>query len=166
MIQFLLLISRHGKVRLSKWYSAFSSKDKARIVRECAQLAVNRNPKNSNFVDNAVRAGSNHPPGQPTLKLVCKRYASLFFVAAISPDENELLVLEKIHHFVEVLDKYFRNVCELDLIYNFHRAYMLLDEVILGGELVESSKKSILKAVQHQENLLEEGSSSPSVFSE
>ena len=162
MIQFLLLVSRHGKVRLSKWYSAFSSKDKARIVRECAQLAINRNAKASNFVDNAVRSGGG---SAGTLKLVVKRYASLYFVAAISQDENELLVLEKIHHFVEVLDKYFRNVCELDLIYNFHRAYMLLDEVILNGELVESSKKSILKAVQHQENLLEEGSQ-PSVFSE
>jgi Clathrin adaptor complex small chain len=26
-----------------------------------------------------------------------------------------------IHHFVEVLDRYFGNVCELDLIFNFHK---------------------------------------------
>jgi len=26
-----------------------------------------------------------------------------------------------IHTFVEVLDKYFGNVCELDLIFNFHK---------------------------------------------
>lgn len=36
-------------------------------------------------------------------------------------DDNELLTLEIIHHFVEVLDKYFKNVCELDLIFNFHK---------------------------------------------
>jgi hypothetical protein len=26
-----------------------------------------------------------------------------------------------IHHFVEILDRYFGNVCELDLIFNFHK---------------------------------------------
>ena len=29
--------------------------------------------------------------------------------------------LQIIHHFVEVLDRYFGNVCELDLIFNFHK---------------------------------------------
>ena len=48
------------------------------------------------------------------------RYASLYFVACIEKDDNELIVLDIIHHFVEVLDRYFSNVCELDLIFNFH----------------------------------------------
>ena len=42
--------------------------------------------------------------------------------AAVRTDDNELLTLELIHHFVEVLDKYFKKVCELDLIFNFHKA--------------------------------------------
>lgn len=161
MIQFLLLLSRHGKCRLARFFEPFSPKDKTRIVREAAQLAINRHAKASNFVDRALQTST----GQE-LKLVCKRYASLFFVCAITQDENELLVLEKIHHFVEVLDKYFRNVCELDLIYNFSKAYILLDEVMLGGELLESSKKSILKAVHTQEAVLEENRDGPSVFTE
>ena len=48
------------------------------------------------------------------------RYASLYFVACIEQTDNELIVLDIIHHFVEVLDRYFSNVCELDLIFNFH----------------------------------------------
>jgi hypothetical protein len=32
-----------------------------------------------------------------------------------------LITLEVIHQFVEVLDRYFGNVCELDLIFNFHK---------------------------------------------
>ena len=48
-------------------------------------------------------------------KVVYRRYASLFFVAGIAPDDNELTTLEIIHRFVEVLDRYFGNVCELDL---------------------------------------------------
>ena len=29
----------------------------------------------------------------------------------------------EVHHFVECLDRYFGNVCELDLIFNFHKAF-------------------------------------------
>lgn len=49
------------------------------------------------------------------------RYASLYFIACIDSNENALLTLEVIHHFVEILDRYFGNVCELDLIFNFHK---------------------------------------------
>ena len=48
------------------------------------------------------------------------RYASLYFAAGIEKEDNELIVLDVIHHFVETLDRYFGNVCELDLIFNFH----------------------------------------------
>ena len=54
-------------------------------------------------------------------QVVYKRYASLYFVAGIEEGDNELITLEVIHHFVEVLDRYFGNVCELDLIFNFHK---------------------------------------------
>ena len=35
--------------------------------------------------------------------------------------DNELAALEAIHLFVEILDHYFSNVCELDLVFNFHK---------------------------------------------
>ena len=53
--------------------------------------------------------------------MVYKRYASLYFVMGIDMGDNELITLEIIHHYVEVLDRYFGNVCELDLIFNFHK---------------------------------------------
>ena len=34
MIHFLLLISRHGKIRLSKYFSAFSNKDREKMQKE------------------------------------------------------------------------------------------------------------------------------------
>jgi len=33
----------------------------------------------------------------------------------------------------QVLDRYFGNVCELDLIFNFHKAYYILDELLIAG---------------------------------
>jgi len=71
-------------------------------------------------------------------------------------DDNELLALEIIHHFVEILDRYFGNVCELDLIFNFHKAYYILDELVIAGELQESSKKAVLKVVTAQDEMMDE----------
>lgn len=43
-------------------------------------------------------------------KVVYRRYASLFFVCGIASSDNELVTLEIIHRYVEVLDRYFGNV--------------------------------------------------------
>ena len=45
-------------------------------------------------------------------------YATLTFVFVIDEAESELAVLDLIQVLVEVLDKCFENVCELDLIFN------------------------------------------------
>lgn len=84
-----------------------------------------------------------------------RRYASLYFIAGVDSTDNELLTLETIHQFVEVLDQYFGNVCELDLIFNFHKVYYLLDEMMIGGELQESSKKTIARVIEAQDQLVE-----------
>ena len=49
--------------------------------------------------------------------MIYRRYASLYFIIGIDIDEeiNELSLLEFIHNMVETLDKYFENVCELDV---------------------------------------------------
>jgi hypothetical protein len=52
---------------------------------------------------------------------VYRRYAGLFFSVCIDASDNELSMLEAIHLFVEILDHYFSNVCELDLVFNFHK---------------------------------------------
>jgi hypothetical protein len=56
-----------------------------------------------------------------TYKIVYRRYAGLFFSLGIDVSDNELGALEAIHLFVEILDHYFSNVCELDLVFNFHK---------------------------------------------
>ena len=39
----------------------------------------------------------------------------------VDANDNELSYLEAIHFFVEVLDSFFGNVCELDLVFNFYK---------------------------------------------
>ena len=48
----------------------------------------------------------------------------------------------------QVLDRYFGNVCELDLIFNFHKAYYILDELLIAGEQQETSKKAVIMIAQ------------------
>lgn len=90
-----------------------------------------------------------------SILIVWWRYASLYFCCGIEQDDNELITLETIHRYVELLDKYFGSVCELDIIFNFEKAYFIFDEFILGGEIQETSKKSVLKAVNDQDVIQE-----------
>uniref|UniRef100_A0A7S4G6F7 AP complex subunit sigma n=1 Tax=Eutreptiella gymnastica TaxID=73025 RepID=A0A7S4G6F7_9EUGL len=142
-VQFVLLVSRQGKVRLAKWYTPMAQKECQKAVRDVCSMVIGRPSKLCNFLE------------WKDYKLVWKRYASLYFVSCIEKTDNELIHLEIIHHFVEILDRYFGNVCELDLIFNFHKAYYILDEVLLCGELQETSKKAILRVISAQETLLE-----------
>merc|ERR1711920_1133859 len=114
------------------------------MVKEVSSLILSRPPKVCNFLE------------WRDYKIVYKRYASLFFIACIDATDNELLTLESVHHFVECLDRYFGNVCELDLIFNFHKAYYILDEVMLAGEVQESSKRTVLHCISEQDALMTE----------
>lgn len=46
-------------------------------------------------------------------KIVYRRYASLFFIAGCASTDNELITLEIVHRYVEQMDKYYGNVCEV-----------------------------------------------------
>ncbi|BAT80924.1 hypothetical protein VIGAN_03055200 [Vigna angularis var. angularis] len=70
-------------------------------------------------------------------------------------EDNELETLTIIHHYVETLDRYFGSVCELDLIFNFHKAYFILDEILLAGAMQETSKRKTLRLIAAQEDLVE-----------
>lgn len=86
-------------------------------------------------------------------KIVYRRYASLFFIAGCSSTDNELITLEIVHRYVEQMDKYYGNVCELDIIFNFQKAYFILDELLLAGEMQESSKKNVLRCIGQQDSM-------------
>uniref|UniRef100_A0A4X1U6B3 Adaptor related protein complex 1 subunit sigma 3 n=2 Tax=Laurasiatheria TaxID=314145 RepID=A0A4X1U6B3_PIG len=142
-IHFILLFSRQGKLRLQKWYTTLPDKERKKITREIVQIILSRGQRTSSFID------------WKELKLVYKRYASLYFCCAVENQDNELLTLEIVHRYVELLDKYFGNVCELDIIFNFEKAYFILDEFIMGGEIQETSKKSAVKAIEDSDMLQE-----------
>ena len=64
--------------------------------------------------------------------------------------------IRKIHLTKSCLVTSILQVCELDIIFNFEKAYFMLDELTLGGEIQETSKKNVLKAIAAQDLLQEE----------
>lgn len=141
MIRFILLQNRQGKTRLAKYYVPLEESEKHKVEYEVHRLVVNRDPKFTNFVEFR------------THKIIYRRYAGLFFSLCVDITDNELAYLECIHLFVEILDHFFSNVCELDLVFNFHKVYLILDEFILAGELQETSKRAIIERMGELEKL-------------
>ncbi|KAF3279564.1 AP-1 adaptor complex sigma subunit Aps1, variant 2 [Orbilia oligospora] len=134
-IRYIILLSRQGKVRLSKWFTTLLLKEKNKIIKEARTKSVLMYHFSTDT------------------KVVYRRYASLFFIAGTDQNDNELITLEIVHRYVEQMDKYYGNVCELDIIFNFQKAYFILDELLLAGELQESSKKNVLRCISQQDSL-------------
>ncbi|SCV74834.1 BQ2448_7863 [Microbotryum intermedium] len=134
--------NRQGKTRLSKWYVPLDDQEKQSMRGEIHRLIAPRDQKyQSNFAE-----FRNH-------KIVYRRYAGLFFTFCVDANDNELVWLEAIHLFVEVLDAFFGNVCELDLVFHFYKVYAILDEIFLAGEVEETSKAVILDRLDYLEKL-------------
>jgi len=118
-------------------------------VQRCAASRI------TNWTDSATshRALADEQFWSIDSKVVYRRYASLFFIAGCASTDNELITLEIVHRYVEQMDKYYGNVCELDIIFNFQKAYFILDELLLAGEMQESSKKNVLRCISQEDSL-------------
>ena len=86
-------------------------------------------------------------------KLIYRHYATLYFVFAVDKLESDLGILDLIQGFVEALDKCFENVCELDLIFHSDKVHYILDEIVMGGMVLETNIVSILQCVNDQNKL-------------
>lgn len=122
------------------YHSSFSLAARACAISWSTKVSGSRRP-------------SLHHSHKSDTKVVYRRYASLFFIAGCDATDNELITLEIVHRYVEQMDKYYGNVCELDIIFNFQKAYFILDELLLAGEMQESSKKNVLRCIGQQDSL-------------
>eukprot|EP01038_Epipyxis_sp_PR26KG_P005881 gene5881-8111_t len=142
MIRFFLLQNKQGKTCLTKWYSTPpEDAERFKLEADIHRIISTRSKGHTNFVE------------YQNFKIIYRRYAGLFFVFGADVTDNELLLMETIHLFVELLDQYFSNVCELDIVFHFNKVYALLDEYILAGEVQETNKRVILDRMKELEKL-------------
>eukprot|EP00033_Pygsuia_biforma_P000856 GCRY01000995.1.p1 GENE.GCRY01000995.1~~GCRY01000995.1.p1 ORF type:complete len:143 (+),score=12.06 GCRY01000995.1:230-658(+) len=141
MIRFLMVQNRQGKTRVAKFYTSYADAEKQLLMKEVYRTIIARDKTHTNFVEFR------------THKLVYRRYASLFFCLCVDANDNELAALEAIHLMVEVLDQFFGNVCELDLVFNFYKVFAIIDEIFLAGEIMETSKQTLLQRLDMLDRL-------------
>ncbi|KAG7471787.1 AP-4 complex subunit sigma-1 [Solea senegalensis] len=132
------MISSHDSLRL--FLAAADNDDKVRVDGEpraaleadVVRCCLSRKKEQCSFVDHR------------DVRLVYRQYAALYIVVGVTDTENELSIYELIHNFVEVLDKYFSRVSELDIMFNLERVHVILDEMIQNGHVVETNKSRVL----------------------
>eukprot|EP00347_Sterkiella_histriomuscorum_P020124 403339016 len=137
MIQFILMVNKQGQTRLSKYYNSFSVQERITLEGELIRKCLSRTENQCSFLEHRQ------------YKVIYRRYASLYFIIGIDIDDdiNELSFLEFIHNLVETLDKYFENVCELDIMFNIEKAHFIMDEMVMSGYILETNKANILNPV-------------------
>ncbi|MBA0690339.1 hypothetical protein Goari_008021 [Gossypium aridum] len=165
-IRFILMVNKQGQTRLAQYYEWLTLEERRALEGEIVRKCLARNEQQCSFVEHR------------NYKIVYRRYASLFFLVGVDNDEgvyaqlypwilfptsedsplgsqslrsaspNELAILEFIHLLVETMDRHFGNVCELDIMFHLEKAHFMLEETVMNGCIVETSKANILTPVQ------------------
>lgn len=143
----ILIINNHGKPRLCKFYQSVSQDQQQQVIRRVYQQVVNRPDSFCNYLEGSI------PEWGEGTKIIYRHYATLYFVFAVDAQESDLGILDLIQVFVEALDKCFENVCELDLIFHSDKVYFVLDEIVMGGQVLETNINAILQAIKDQDHL-------------
>ena len=140
------MVNKQGQTRLASYFSWYPIQERVALETEIIRRCLLRTEYQCSFIE------------YRGLKVVYRRYASLFFVVAVDGDEseNELAILEFIHSLVETMDKYFESVCELDIMYHIEKAHYIVNEMVANGVVIENNKHNILRPLvimdQVQEN--------------
>mmetsp|Transcript_23606 Transcript_23606/g.33117 ORF Transcript_23606/g.33117 Transcript_23606/m.33117 type:complete len:182 (-) Transcript_23606:1343-1888(-) len=145
MIKSIIIVNNHGKPRLAKFYQSVTSEEKQQtVIRRIFQQVAQRPDSFCNYLEGSI------PELGDNIKLIYRHYATLYFVFAVDKQESDLGILDLIQVFVEALDKCFENVCELDLIFHSDRVHYVLDEIVMGGMVLETNISTILQAIKDQ----------------
>ncbi|KAJ8764431.1 hypothetical protein K2173_006171 [Erythroxylum novogranatense] len=141
MIKAVMIINTQGKPRLAKFYDFLTVEKQRELIRSVYGVLCSRAESASNFIDADSIFG-------PDSRIAYKHYATLYFVFVFDSCENELAMLDLIQVFVETLDKCFTDVCELDIVFNYNKLHTILDEIIFGGQVLETNSAEVMKAIE------------------
>ena len=136
MIRCVYAFNSQKKLRLRRHYvGTVQPEETAEAVMEAV---VGRESSQSNFILLNRKSG---------VRAVYRKFATLCIAFVIDTSENSLATVDLIQVFVQVLDRYFKDVCELDVIFNFERVNFVLDELVIGGHAPDISVEASLSVL-------------------
>lgn len=142
MIKFIILVNKFGQTRISQYFEELDSALKKTLESELVRKCLSRNPDKSFVIEHL------------DYKVVFRRYASLYFIIGVDlAEENPMAYYILIHRFVQILDSYFGNVCELDIMFNLDKVYYILEEMIQNGDVVDNNENVILGPLKVLDNV-------------
>eukprot|EP00004_Rigifila_ramosa_P002269 TRINITY_DN12357_c0_g1_i1.p1 TRINITY_DN12357_c0_g1~~TRINITY_DN12357_c0_g1_i1.p1 ORF type:complete len:165 (-),score=48.35 TRINITY_DN12357_c0_g1_i1:30-524(-) len=147
MINAVMVINNNGKPRMIRFFDQHYPETKQQqIIKEVFTLVSRRSDRVCNFLEGGSVWGKDS-------KLIYRHYATLYFIFCVDGSESELGILDLIQVFVETLDRCFENVCELDLIFHLDKVHNVLDEIVMGGLVLETNMADISAALGEQTKL-------------
>ncbi|TYI40952.1 hypothetical protein ES332_A02G200100v1 [Gossypium tomentosum] len=142
MIKAVMVMNTQGKPRLAKFFDFLPVEKQQELIRRVFGVLCSRPENVSNFIEAESIFG-------PDSRLVYNHFATLYFVVVFDSSENELVMLDLIQLLVQqTLERCFKNVCELDIVFNYSKIHTILDEIILGGQVLETRSTEIMRAVE------------------
>ncbi|KAM7533422.1 hypothetical protein Aperf_G00000125994 [Anoplocephala perfoliata] len=148
MIRAVLVFNNSGKPRLLKFYEGIPEDLQQKVLREVFSLVSKRDENVCNFLE-----GGDTIFSENDCRIIYRHYATLYFVFCVDATESELGILDLIQVFVEALDKSFESVCELDLIFHADKVHFLLNELVIGGMVLETHINEIVSRNEEQNKL-------------
>ncbi|KAM6119285.1 AP-3 complex subunit sigma-2 isoform 4-T4 [Pterocles gutturalis] len=123
MINAILVFNNHGKPRLVRFYRHLAEEVQQQIIRETFHLVLKRDDHICNFLECGSLFGGSD------YKLIYRHYATLYFVFCVDSSESELGILDliQVHH--------------------------ILQEVVIGGMVLETNMNEIVAQVEAQSKL-------------
>lgn len=140
MIKAIVVINNHGKPRLVKFYDRLPLTKQQQWMKRAFSMVSKRADHLCSFVDDEEFFGKD-------TRLIYRHFATLYFIVICDISESELGILDLIQVMVETLDRNFESVCELDLIFHSPKVHTIIDEIVMGGMVLETNCHEVLRAV-------------------
>lgn len=160
MIHAVLIFNKKCQPRLIKFYTPVELSKQRILLKQVHELISQRNNDyQSSFLVTPPAVltnnggsfsegdGNSFNDDGEDIQIIYKNYATLFFAFIVDDQESELAILDLIQTFVEALDRCFSEVNELDLIFNWQTLESVLEEIIQGGMVIETSVSKIVQSV-------------------
>lgn len=147
MIQSVLIFNNDGLPRLVKFYTPIEVDHQMALLKQVHSLVIDRTESQCSFLTIPPLLQQLYDTNKGDIKVIYRHYATLYFVFIVDGGESELGILDLIQVFVQVLNRCFRDVCELDLVFHWQVLQIALEEMIQGGMVIETSILKIFKAI-------------------